>query len=233
MKTVLIGALIALSAVATTAKAEITLNVRGTDYSLVALMDSCATATGGGDAQLRCFVALTDIVKEQYGAAHSDLTVTDALFALRQVAEIQTADTGLTIKGDGCQIELQYYNNYYYMSRRNVASIDVISAQFDATAIQLDQTLRSQGNGSLTSVGLMQPGAEAVVRGGVALESVDHGFDVKPAAIPVADYAGTVAQTLDAQQHQSFQFVLVHPERNGQSGAIWEAFDTYVQACQQ
>lgn len=232
MKKVLFGAVVALVGLTTTAKAEYTVSVRGTDYPLVALMDSCVNANGGSEAQLKCFVALAGLVKQQSGAAPaSNMSVSQALDTLRGVAEYQDAESGLRIAGNDCRINILYYNNYYFMSRRNVTSIDLFSAQFDVSQMQYDQTIQAQGASGAYSKGLMQPGSLALFRGGEALESGDNGFESKPASMSVDAYAKTIAQQLSLQEGQGFDFVLVHPKLSQKSTEIWGAFQSLVNAC--
>lgn len=235
MKSVLFGAIFALVGLASTAQAEYTLNVRGTDYPLVALMDNCTAASGGSEAQLKCFNALTKLLKEQSGAgggaAPADLSVAGALDALRQVAQHQDADSGLMILGNDCNIQVLYYNNYFHMSRRNTSAIDLFSAKFDASRLLLEQTTQVQGQNLTWSKGLMEPGTMAKSVGGVGIESSELGFAPKSARASIGEYARTVAEQLPSREDMVFDFVLVHPKRSQLRPEIWAAFGNLVDAC--
>lgn len=230
MKKVLFGTALALFGLITAAHAEYMVKVRGADYPISSLMQSCADANGGSDAQLKCFITLTGLVKEQAGAAQVNLSAADALDALRKVAQHQDADSGLIIDGAECRIQITYYNNYFHMSRRNVSSIDLVTAEFDAAQVQLDQVQRADAGG--VAKGFLQLGGTAVSKGGAALESADLNFPTKPAQASMQDYVQTVSAQLATRQSDSFDFVLVHPKRSQISNDIWKAFDVFVRACQ-
>jgi len=233
MRSLFLGALTGLIVQTGAAQAEYSINVRGTDYPLAALMESCINANGGPEAQLRCFVALTGLVKEQTAAPETtDLSVTEALDGLRAVAEYQDDISGLSISGTDCTITVQYHGDYFYVSRRNVTSIDLLSATFDVSQMQHDQTAFSQGTAVQHARGIMQLGATASTRGGLALESAEHGFMSKTASASVSEYASSIIQNLPERQDRSFDFVLVHPAKIQSSNQIWGAFGALVGACQ-
>ncbi|MEO9825535.1 MAG: hypothetical protein ABJF50_14045 [Paracoccaceae bacterium] len=233
MKTLLIGLLVSLGVTASTAKAEQMLNVDGTVYPLSALMGTCQRITDDPAAQIACFNHITLLLDEQSGGAQQEKTVPvpQALEALRAVAQYQDDESGLLIAGSECRIQIVYFNNYYHISRRNISSLDLFSAQFDASDLEFDQTVKSQGGQAPLSKGVLANGATAVTRGGVELESAQLGFEPRSPRMSLEAYASEVVAQLPAREGQSFEFVLVHPQKSQASPEIWKAFQTFVKAC--
>jgi len=236
MKALFACAVVALVGFAETAKAAYSLNVNGSEYPLVALMENCSRADGGDQAKLKCFAALTKLLKDQSGEAQTggetNVPVNQAFDNLKSVAEYQDGQSGLSITGDSCNIRIVYYGNYYHVSRRNISTIDLIAAEFDASAMNYQQTAPVQGATMSWSRGLLLAGETAVSKGGTALESAVNGFDPKGPSANLADYANYVVEQLPPAESQNFDFVLVHPNRAEASAEIWSAFKTFVSACQ-
>lgn len=232
MKLLMSGFAISLSIVASDVKAEITLNIDGKDYSLSALMENCQSLAADPSAQIACFSAVSKLVEEQAGQdQESTVSVPERLDALRNVAQYQNEDTGLVIAGTECKIQVLYYNNYFHISRRNVSSIDLFSATFDASHFQHDQMAEVQGAKAPLIRGLMDDGATASMNGGVALESSQNNFAPKSARSSIGDYAMEVVDQLGSAEGQEFNFVLVHPERRQSSAEILSAFEAFVDVC--
>lgn len=230
MKTMLkYGLSLALSIFASDAMAEVTLVIDGEEFALSELMDNCKSITGDAEAQIGCFNALSKLLDEQTAAAQENNGgVAEALEALRSVAQYQDNDSGLTISGAGCKVQFTYFANYFHISRRNVSSIDLFSAAFDASKLQLDQV--AEGSGPLAK-GMMDAGVTAATWGGQALESSEHNFSPKSARTAIDVYANEVVSELTPRENEAFDFVLVHPQRNGAREDIWAAFEAYVTAC--
>jgi len=232
MKTLIHGLTLSLGFVASTAHAQETVIVDGAEYELSALMENCQKITGAPEAQLACFNSLSQLIEKQNAQTQDGgSSVPAALNALKSAAQYQDADSGLSILGTNCSIQIVYYNNYYYLSRRNVSSIDLFSAQFDASKLQYDQTSEVRGAQAPLFKGVMENGSSATTHGGIALESKDHNFEPKSARAAMDAYAIEVVGQLQSRQEQTFDFVLVHPNKNGASGNIWTAFENYVNAC--
>jgi hypothetical protein len=214
------------------ASAELMLNVDGEDYPLSALMENCQSLSDNPSAQITCFNAVSKLLEEQTGGAQESVSsVPDALDALRTVAQYENDDTGLSIVGTDCNIQLLYYNNYFHISRRNVSSIDLFSAEFDASQLQYDQIVEVRGAEAPLFSGQMDVDAIAATRGGVAIESSQHNFAPKSSRTTIGAYASEVAAQLSATEGQKFDFVLVHPEKHQDSAEIWSAFEDFVDAC--
>lgn len=231
MKQLYVGAMAALVGLSNSAQAEYTLNVKGTDYPLVALMDNCRNAQGGSEAQLKCFSALTQLLKNQSGVVAVDVTVVEALDALREAAQHADPESGLSIEGTDCKIQIVYFNNYFQISRRNVSTIDLLSARFDASRLEYDQTTEVQVATMTLAQGRMQDGTKAAYSGGIALESEKQNFAPKSAQASIDEYAQSVIAQLPVMEDQSFNFVLVHPDLQQSRAEIWKAFETFVNAC--
>lgn len=232
MKTLTHGFILSLGFVASTAQAQETVIVDGAEYQLSVLMENCQKISGAPEAQLACFNSLSQLIDKQSAQAQSGgRSVSAALTALKSAAEHKGADSGLSILGTDCSIQIVYYGNYYYLSRRNVSSIDLFSAQFDASKLQYDQTSEVRGAQAPLFKGVMQNGSSATTHGGIALESKDHNFEPKSARTAMDTYAIEVVGQLQGRQEQTFEFVLVHPDKNGSSSNIWTAFGDYVKAC--
>lgn len=201
------------------------------ELDLTTMMENCRTMTGAPEAQIACFNAVSELLKKQAEQAQDDTpSIPEALAALREAAEVQNADTGLKITGTDCKIHVLYFNNYFHISRRNVSTIDLFSAQFDAADLDYDQSANRPGAQPPLSRGVMASGT-ARVSGGVALDSKKDNFDSKSARASVSDYADEVIAQLPTSDAQSFDFVLVHPDRQQASNDIWASFEAYVKAC--
>ena len=232
MMRALFGAAAALVISTSGAQADYTVTIEGTEYPLADLMVNCGRASGGTETQLKCFNALTQLVQKQSGGAvESDVTVTQALDALRDVAQYRDNTSRLSIAGNDCRVRIMYYDNYFHISRRNVSTIDLFSAQFDASKMQLEQTTQVQGQSLTWSKGLMDLGETAVSQGGPTLASKQSGFSSKSPSASIDEYANSVVGQLPVRQEQTFDFVLVHPKQNGKRAEIWKAFETFVTAC--
>lgn len=226
MKMLICGVALSIGLVTSGASAAIE-----AELDLTTMMENCRTMTGAPEAQIACFNAVSELLKKQAGEAQEETTsIPEALDALRSAAEVETAETGLTITGADCNIHILYFNNYFHISRRNVSTIDLFSAQFDAADLDYDQSANRAGSQPPLSRGVMASGT-AKVSGGVALDSKQNKFDSKSARASIADYAQEVATQLPARDDQSFDFVLVHPDRLQASNDIWTSFEAYVKAC--
>lgn len=232
MRMLICGLTMSIGFVASSVQAQETVLVDGAVYELSALMENCQKITGAPEAQLACFNSLSQLVEQQNGQTSAvGNAVPAALNAFRTVAEYLDADSGLSVIGTDCRIQIVYFDNYYYLSRRNVSSIDLFSAQFDASKLRYDQISQVRGAQAPLYSASLETGATATVHGGIALESKDYNFDAKSARTTMDAYATEVVSHLPARQDQAFDFVLVHPKRNGSSQDIWSAFETFVNAC--
>jgi hypothetical protein len=232
MKMLMYGFATSLAVLASGANADQVLVVDGEEYLLSALMENCQSITGDPAAQISCFSALSQLMDEQSNGGQADeASVTAALDALRAVAEYQDDDTGLSIGGAGCNIHIVYFNNYFHISRRNISSIDLFSAQFNASKLQYDQTVQVQGSQTPLSKGFMESGANAATRGGIALESTQHNFEPRSPRTTLGVYADEVVGQLPATEVAAFDFVLVHPNKSDASADIWNAFEDFVNTC--
>lgn len=232
MKLLMSSLAMSLSIVASDAMAEITLKVDGQDYTLSALMENCQSLADDPSAQIACFSAVSKLVEDQAGAVQQNVvSVPDALEALRDLAEYEDELTGLSIAGTGCKVEILYYNNYFHISRRNVSSIDLYSATFDASKLQYDEVSEVRGAQAPLYTGVLDDGSTAKMLGGVALESSQLNFEPKSARMSIGDYAVEVADQLETNEGEEFDFVLVHPAKEKSNAKIWSAFETFVEAC--
>ena len=240
MKKLAGGFLVSLGIVSSSVSAEIMLNVNGTEYTLTALMENCQSMVDKPEAQIACFGAVSKLVEQQSPEAQSGnaaptvsaVSTSDALEALRNVAEYQDNQSGLIIQGSECKAQIIYYANYFHVSRRNVSSMDLFSTRFDASEIANDKTVQSSPDQAHMSKGYMRAGSVAEVTGNTTIDSAQYNIAPKPGRMAIADYAVQVVDQLEADENNEFAFVLVHPEKNQSSGEIWNAFDTYVDTCQ-
>ena len=232
MKSLTYGFAMSLSMLAGGANAEVTLTVDGEEYTLSALMANCQTLANDPAAQIACFSAVSKLVEAQAGGETGNVaSVPEALEALQAAAQYQTEETGLFLSGTDCKIQVLYYNNYFHISRRNVSSIDVFSATFDAAQLDYEQVSEIRGAAGPLVGGKMDDGATGVMRGGAALESAQFHFAPTPARASIAEYAVEVANQLDVKESQRVEFVLVHPARAAESDDIWNAFEDFMAAC--
>lgn len=232
MKKLMCGLATSLGIFASNVKADQTIIVDGEEYLLSALTENCQSITGDPAAQVACFTALSKLLDEQSSADPvSEVSVTEALDALRAVAQYLDEDSGLLIAGSDCTIHILYFANYFHISRRNVSTIDLYSAQFDAAQFLPDQTVAVQSGQALLSKGFMDAGANAAMRGGMALDSTQLGFSPRSPAASIDAYANEIVGQLPATQAQSFDFAMVHPQRSHASADIWNAFETFVNVC--
>lgn len=232
MKKSTCGFALSFGFLATTAIAEQMIIVDGEEYALSSLTANCQSIANDPAAQIACFSALSRLMEEQSaGAQEPDVDVVETLNALRAVAEYQDNDSGLLITGADCNINVVYFGNYFHISRRNVSTIDLFSAEFDASKLQFDQISEVRGAQVPLLAGKMAPGASAVMRGGAQLDSTLDGFEPKSSRATLADFAAGIVGDLPVSEGQSFDFVLVHPERNDASAEIWTAFETFVETC--
>lgn len=232
MKMLMCGFTISLGLWASSLHADQIVTVDGENYFLSHLMANCQSITDDPAAQISCFGAISKLMEEQAVTTTVDqASVGEKLEALRAVAAYQNDDTGLLITGSGCTIQTVYFDNYFHVSRRNISEIDLFSAQFDASKLEANQIVREQGGQAPLSRGVMKSGTAAVVRGGVALDSARDAFEPRSPEATLAVYANEVAALIEARETETFDFVLVHPQRRGASAEIWNAFDAYVSAC--
>ncbi len=232
MKMLMCGFAMSLGVLASTAKADQILNIDGEDYPLSTLLENCQSITDDPAAQIACVSSLSQLLAEQSSAAQeNDVAVAPALDALRAVAEYQDDGSGLSIAGSDCNIHMIYYNNYFHISRRNISSIDLFSAQFDASKLQYDQIVQVQGAQAPLLTGVMDVGTNATVRGGIALESALDNFEPRSPRTTMDAYANEVVGQLQAREEQSFSFVLIHPQKTQASAEIWSAFEAFVSLC--
>jgi len=153
----LIGSLaIGFGVLASGVQAEVILKVDGKDYTLTELTAHCQSMEEDPVAQIGCFNAVSALLEQQTSAPAAAPTadVASALDALRNVAQYEGAETGLTISGEGCNAHIVYYANYFHISRRNVSSLDLYSAKIDMSKLALNDTAQSDG---LMANGAMQP----------------------------------------------------------------------------
>lgn len=232
MKMLGCGIAMSLGALVGAASAQQTLIVDGTEFPLSTLMENCQSIVNDPVAQVACFNNITQLIEEQSGAkAASGPSVPEALDALRTAAEYQDADSGLSIAGTDCQIQIVYFNNYFHLSRRNISTIDLFSAEFDASKLQIDQVTDVRGAPAPLAKGVLADGATAATRGGVALDSSQNNFESKSPRTTIDVYANEVVDQLPANENGTFDFVLVHPQKQQSSDEIWGAFETFVKAC--
>ena len=216
---------------ASDAQAEEMVNVDGVEYPLSLLTANCQSMSGDPQAMIACFNDLSALMEGNSDVQEDTVSVAQALDDLRAVAQYQNDETGLSILGSDCGVHIVYYGNFFHISRRNVSSIDLVSAQFDASKLQYDQIAGVQGAQMPLSRGLMDVGAAAKMRGGAALESAQHNFPAKSARLSMSEYAAQVVNQLPVTEGQAFNFVLVHPARSQASADIWSAFEVFVNAC--
>lgn len=158
-------------------------------------------------------------------------SVPKALEDLRAVAQYQDNDSGLSIVGTDCNIRIVYFGNYYHLSRRNVSTLDLFSAEFDASKLKYDQIADVPGAQVPVLRGVMVDGATAATRGGMGIDSELHNFEPKSARSTLDAYAGQVVSQLAPSEQQTFDFVLVHPARAQTNVDIRSAFETFASAC--
>jgi len=209
-----------------------TLTIDGKEYTIMALTENCQSFLADPPAMAACFTALSQLIERQSGDPQAVvLDVLPALENFRMAAEVQNDDSGLTVLGTGCTIQVVYYNNYYHVSRRNVSQLDLYSVELDVADIQFDEFDEVRGAQAPLVSGLMVDDTTATTHGNVGLDSSANGFDAKPGRTAVGDYALEIVDQLQADEDQSFDFVLVHPDLRDNSDAIWEAFERFVDAC--
>jgi|GEM_PF-3342994 len=232
MKLLIYGLTLPLALLASGLVAQETLTIDGKEYTITALTENCQSLSDEPQAMAACFTALSQLIERQSGGPQTEvLDVLPALDNLRIAAEVQNDDSGLSILGTGCTIQVVYYANYYHVSRRNVSQLDLYSVEFDVSEIQFDEFDEVRGAQAPLVSGLMIDDTTATTRGNVGLDSSANGFDAKPGRTDVGDYALEIVDQLQADEDQSFDFVLVHPDRRDDSDAIWEAFERFVDAC--
>ena len=234
MKQLLSGVVVSLGILSSSVSAEVMVNVDGKEYKLSSLMENCQAMGDNPVAQIACFSAVSELLERQQEEppAVSNVSVPEALEALRTAAQHEGDDTGLIVQGNNCDIHFLYYANYFRVSRRNVSSIDLFSAKFDASKIDYDRTAEAQRGKDLISRGIMETGTVSTTVGGVAIDSARFNFEPKSARMTIGDYALEVADNLTASESGEFDFVLVHPAKSQSSAEIWDAFKTYSEVCQ-
>ena len=229
MKMLMWGVALSLGALASSAQADQIVTVDGEDYFLSHLMANCQSITDDPEAQIACFGAISQLLEEQSDEVQqSDVSIPEKLEALRTVAQYQDDETGLSIVGADCNVHIVYFNNYFHISRRNISELDLFSASFAASKLSLDQTRQAQAP---FAKGVMETGSNAVIRGGIALDSGRDNFEPRSPRSTLAAYANEVVGQLQPREAQEFDFVLVHPNRSQNSAEIWTAFEAYVDAC--
>ncbi|MEO9864840.1 MAG: hypothetical protein ABJO29_09165 [Yoonia sp.] len=232
MKLQFISLAMSLAVLASGLQAEVTVNVDGTDIPMSTLLENCQSMVGEPEAKVSCFNALSELLKSQSSDTQTDETaINEALDGLRAIAAYQDGETGLLIDGAGCDIQFVYYANYFHISRRNVSTIDLFSAKFDASKLQFDQISEVRGASAPLLNAQMDNGAQAALIGGMGLDSNENNFSAKSARTSIDAYAMEVVAELTPQESQSFDFVLVHPERAQDGSDIMAAFEAYASAC--
>lgn len=234
MKMLMCGFAMSLGILTSAVQAEQMLTIDGTEYPLSALMLTCQSMINRPEDQIACFSNLTRLLDQQSGTEQKETaSVSQALESLRAVAEYQDNESGLSIAGADCKVQIVYFNNYFHISRRNISTIDLFSAQFDASKLQYDKLTAVQGAQAPLTRGLMDAGAIAAMRGGVALESSQHNFAPISPRMTIDDYANEVVGQLPVREDQAVEFVLIHPQRSQTSADIWGAFEAFVKACKE
>jgi len=123
MKMLKSGLVLSLGIFASGAMAELTLNVDGENVPVTTLMENCKTSSTDPAAQIACFNEISELLGQQSGGSEeAALSVPEALDAWRAVAQFDGSETGLSITGSDCNVQIVYYNNYFHISRRNVSS---------------------------------------------------------------------------------------------------------------
>ncbi len=161
------------------------------------------------------------------------VAVPKALEDLRAVAHYQDAESGLSIVGTDCNIRITYFGNYYHLSRRNVSTLDLFSATFDASKLQYDQISDVPGAQVPVLRGVMADGAKAVTVGGMEMDSALHNFEPKSARSTLDAYASEVVSQLSPSENKTFDFVLVHPAKGQVAADIRGAFEAFANACKE
>ena len=232
MKTLICGLTVSLGLMANSATAQQMINIDGKDYPLSDLMATCQQITDDASKQVACFNDLAKLMAEQSGGTQkAQVSVPDALAALQEIAQYQDDDSGLVIAGTDCNIEVTYYGNYYHLSRRNISTLDLFTAKFDASKFQYDQLSQGQSGAASLAKGVLEAGATASTRGGVELDSAKLKFAPKSPRATLDAYASEVVAQLPEKANETFEFVLVHPKNQDASADIWGAFETFVGAC--
>lgn len=233
MKMLMCGFAMSLSVLATDANAQQTVTVDGEIYQLSTLMENCQSITDDPAAQIACFSAISRLMEEQAsgGEQNDGASVVQSFEALQAAAQYQNEESGLTVSASDCTITLTYFSNYFHISRRNISTIDLISAEFDASKLRFDQTVQVQGAQAPLFTGFMDVGANAATRGGFGLDSSLNDFEPRSAGESIDVFANAVVSQLPTTEAQTFDFILVHPERSANSSEIWAAFEEFVTAC--
>lgn len=232
MKMRIWGLAMSLGLMAGAATADQVLKVDGEDYLLSDLLKNCQIVSEDAEAEIACVNTVSQLLAEQSGAAPEvDMSINEALDALRAVAQYQDDESGLLITGSFCTVQILYYNNFFHISRRNISTIDLVSAQFNASKLQYDRIVAVQGAQLPLLKGYMDEGTNAVMRGGVALDSGQDDFAALSPGMTMDVYANEIANALPSREGEAFDFVLVHPQRNAANAEIWSAFEGFVRAC--
>jgi hypothetical protein len=232
MKTLMYGFAMSLAVVASGAQADQVLTVDGEVYFLSALVENCQNITDDPAGQVACFNSISTLMAEQAPQGQADAaSVTTSLDALRAAAEYQDDDSGLSIFGSDCSIQIVYFDNYFHISRRNISELDLISAQFDASKLQMDQTGQIPGTQTPLLRGMLQDGAVATTHGAFGLESSLQNFTPRSPRTTLDAYAIEVIAELEPVESQSFDFVLIHPQRGEAAAEIWGAFQDFATVC--
>lgn len=232
MKTLLCGLSLSFAFGAAAVAAEETLSVDGQVFTLSELMATCQALADDPVAQIGCFNDISRLLEEQANAPQEPaITVPEALDALRSVAQYQDDASGLTIAGTDCNIQILYYTNYFHISRRNISTIDLFGAAFDASKVRFDTLAAVQGAQAPLTRAALDAGAVATMQGGVAMESAQFGFAPISPGMSLDAYANDVVGQLPVREGETFEFVLVHPALGASSADIWTAFETLVTTC--
>lgn len=234
MKMLMCSLTTTLGLLAASAAAEQTLNVDGKEYTLSALMSGCQKIANDPAGQIACFSDISRRMELQSAAQKEPvISVPEALQTFQNAAQYLDGETGLVVAGAGCTVQITYFNNYFHLSRRNISSIDLFDAKFDMSKLQYDQTSEVRGAQAPLVKAELEAGADAVVRGGVGLDSAQHNFAPRAPGTSIDGYASEVVAQLPGQPGSAFEFVLVHPQRSQSGGEIWAAFENYAKACKQ
>ena len=231
MKSLIYGVALTLGIFSTTAAADQVIEVDGEPYLLSTLTANCQSIQEP-TAQIACFGALSKLIEAQSGAQETDAeAISHATGLLQASAQFGDEQSGLTITASGCNVRFDYYGNYFHISRRNISSIDVFSAEFDASQILVEQIAPAQGGTVPMLRASMAPGSAAILRGGQALESAHNSFAPRAPGVALGDYAAEVVGQLQGWESATFDFVLIHPEHADATDQIWASFNELVSAC--
>ena len=109
MKMLIYGLVISFGLLANDAQAqgEPTLTIDGKEYPVSVLMNNCQNISDQPEAQIACFNAISQLLEAQNGVQESgETSVPQALEALQDAAQFDNGETGLSIIGSNCNIQI-------------------------------------------------------------------------------------------------------------------------------